>query len=112
MSTRVCAVADIPAGTARHFEVDGEEIAVVNAGNHFYAVSDVCTHEYFHLSDGEVDVDELSIECPKHGSTFDLETGRPNSLPAILPVKTYGVRVVDDDVVVEVLSPVTQAAAG
>ena len=87
-----------------HVEVDGAEIAVVNAGGHFYAINDVCSHEYYHLSEGEVDVDELTIECPKHGSTFGLEDGRPRSLPAVLPVPTYGVRVQGDDVFVELLN--------
>jgi 3-phenylpropionate/trans-cinnamate dioxygenase ferredoxin subunit len=108
--TRVCAAAEVPEGTSKRVVVDGVEIAIVNAGGVFYAVSDICSHEYFHLSDGEVDVDDLTIECPKHGSTFHLQTGRPNSLPAILPIKTYGVRVVGDDVMVEVLAPAREAA--
>jgi 3-phenylpropionate/trans-cinnamate dioxygenase ferredoxin subunit len=101
--TRVCSVSEVPDGTARHVEVDGEEIAIVNAGGVYYAVSDICSHEYYHLSEGEVDVERQTIECPKHGSTFDLESGRPQTLPAILPVKTYGVRVQGDDVLVEVI---------
>ena len=102
---RVASIADIPVGETRHFEVDGEEIAVVNAGAYLYAISDVCSHEYFHLSDGEVDLDRLTIECPKHGSAFDLANGHPLSLPAVLPVKTYGVKLVGEDVMVDVLEP-------
>jgi 3-phenylpropionate/trans-cinnamate dioxygenase ferredoxin subunit len=101
--TRVAAVGDIPEGEARRFMVDGEEVAIVNAGGHYYAVGDICSHEYFHLSDGEVDIDARTIECPKHGSAFDLATGEPQSLPAILPVPSYGVRVVGGDIEVEVL---------
>jgi 3-phenylpropionate/trans-cinnamate dioxygenase ferredoxin component len=113
-SIRVASVADIPEGTAKRIEVEGEEIAVVHARGYFYAVSDICSHEYFHLSEGEVDVDELSIECPKHGSTFSLETGEPRSLPAVLPVRIYGVRVDGDDVIVELIEAAgeTAAAAG
>jgi 3-phenylpropionate/trans-cinnamate dioxygenase ferredoxin subunit len=108
---RVASKDEIPEGTAKHVEVDGEEIAVVNAGGHFYAVSDVCSHEYYHLSEGEVEPDELTIECPKHGSSFSLLTGEPRSLPAVLPVKVYGVRVVGDDVLVEALEPAAEGAA-
>jgi 3-phenylpropionate/trans-cinnamate dioxygenase ferredoxin subunit len=108
---RVASKDEIPEGAVKHVEVDGEEIAVVNAGGHYYAVSDVCSHEYYHLSEGEVDVDELTIECPKHGSSFSLETGEPRSLPAVLPVKVYGVRVVGDDVMVELLEPAAEAGA-
>jgi 3-phenylpropionate/trans-cinnamate dioxygenase ferredoxin subunit len=110
--TRVASVSDIPEGTVKHVEVDGAEIAVVNADGAFYAVSDICSHEYYHLSDGEVDVDDLTIECPKHGSIFGLEDGRPRSLPAVLPVPTYGVRVEGDDVLVELLNePAAPAVA-
>src|SRR3981081_3719085 len=108
---RVASKDEIPEGAAKHVEVDGEEIAVVNAGGHFYAVSDVCSHEYYHLSEGEVESDELTIECPKHGSSFSLLTGEPRSLPAVLPVKFYGVRVVGDDVLVEAREPAAEGAA-
>jgi 3-phenylpropionate/trans-cinnamate dioxygenase ferredoxin subunit len=107
---RVASIEEIPEGSAKHVEVDGEEIAVVNAGV-LYAVSDVCSHEYFHLSGGEVDADELTIECPKHGSTFSLTSGAPQSLPAVLPVRTYGVRLQGDDVMVEVLQSAAEASA-
>ena len=107
---KVASIEEIPEGSSKHVEVEGEEIAVVNAGGVLYAVSDICSHEYFHLSDGEVDVDELTIECPKHGSTFSLTTGAPQSLPAVLPVRTYGVRLQGSDVMVEVLDSAAEAA--
>jgi 3-phenylpropionate/trans-cinnamate dioxygenase ferredoxin subunit len=100
---RVASVGEIPVGGVKHVEIDGEEVAVINAGDHFYAISDVCSHEYALLSEGEVDVERGTIECPKHGSLFDYTTGRPVTLPAVLPVKTYGVRVQGDDVLVEVI---------
>ena len=108
---KVAAASDIPAGEVRRFEVDGRLVAVANLGEEgFRAVDAICSHAQYYLDEGEVDVDFKTIECPKHGSTFDLKTGRPRSLPAILPVKTYGVRVVDDDVVVEVMADVAQGA--
>jgi 3-phenylpropionate/trans-cinnamate dioxygenase ferredoxin subunit len=106
---RVASVSEIPDGAALRVEFDGEEIAVVNAGGIFYALNDICSHEHFHLSDGEVDVDLLTIECPKHGSAFSLENGEPRSLPAILPVRTYGVRVVGTDVMIEALDTADEA---
>jgi len=108
---RVASISQIPVGEARHFEVEGEEIVIVNAGAYLYAISDVCSHEYFHLSDGEVDLDTTTIECPKHGSTFDLASGRPLSLPAVLPVRTYGVKLVGEDVMVDVLEPASDNVA-
>ena len=107
---RVASVSEIPDGAVQRVQVGEDEIAIVNAGGSFYAINDICSHEHFHLSDGEVDVDELTIECPKHGSAFSLETGEPRSLPAILPVTTYGVRVVGEDVMVEVLDTAPSGA--
>jgi 3-phenylpropionate/trans-cinnamate dioxygenase ferredoxin subunit len=100
---RVCGVGDIPAGEARRFAVGEREIAVVNLGDDgFRAVDAVCSHAYYHLDEGEVDVEERTIECPKHGSTFELETGKPCSLPAIVPVDVFAVKVENDDLMIEV----------
>ena len=99
----VARTADIPEGEARRFEVDGREIAVVNLGEEgFRAVDDICSHALSHLSEGEVDVDFGTIECPKHGSTFDLDTGRPRTLPATQPVRVYTVKVENDEIQIEV----------
>jgi 3-phenylpropionate/trans-cinnamate dioxygenase ferredoxin subunit len=102
MSVRVCATADVPAGQARRFEVDGRMVAVVNLDGAYRAVDAVCSHEHAWLDEGDVDVDMGTIECPKHGSTFDLETGRARSLPAIKPVTVFPVTVDGDDIMIEV----------
>jgi 3-phenylpropionate/trans-cinnamate dioxygenase ferredoxin subunit len=102
MSVRVCSTADVPTGEARRFDVDGRTVAVVNLDGTYRAVDAVCSHEHAWLDEGDVDVDLATIECPKHGSTFDLETGRPRSLPAIKPVTVFPVTVDDDDILIEV----------
>jgi len=95
--------ADIPVGAARRYAVDEREVAVVNLGDKgFRAIDAVCSHAHYHLDEGEVDADEGTIECPKHGSTFDLETGRPRTLPATQPVATYAVTDDGDDILIEV----------
>ncbi len=100
---RVCSVDDVPAGEARRFAVDGRLVAVVNLGGEgFRAVDAICSHEHYYLDEGEVDVDLETIECPKHGSTFDLDTGAARTLPAITPVDVFPVTVTDDDVLIEV----------
>ncbi|HEX2031033.1 MAG TPA: non-heme iron oxygenase ferredoxin subunit [Actinomycetota bacterium] len=94
---------DVPEGEARRFEVDGREIAVVNLGDgQFRAIGDVCSHAHAYLHEGEVDPDFMTIECPRHGSTFDLDTGDPKSLPATVPVPVYAVKVEGDEVKVEI----------
>ena len=55
----------------------------------FRAIDAVCSHAYYFLDEGEVDVEDETIECPKHGSTFDVNTGRPTTLPATAPVEAY-----------------------
>jgi 3-phenylpropionate/trans-cinnamate dioxygenase ferredoxin component len=102
-AVRVCSVDDVPAGEARRFAVDGRLVAVVNLGDEgFRAVDAICSHEHYYLDEGEVDVDLETIECPKHGSTFDLDTGAARTLPAITPVDVFSVTVTDDDVLIEV----------
>ena len=99
----VCRTGDVPEGEVRRFEVAGREIAVVNLGDEgFRAVGDICSHAHYFLHEGEVDADFGTIECPKHGSTFDLDTGKPRSLPATQPVPVYNVKIEDDEVKVEI----------
>lgn len=100
---KVCRAEDVPEGEVRRFVVDAREIAVANLGRDgFRAVGDVCSHAQAYLHEGEVDVDERTIECPRHGSTFDLDTGKPRTLPATLPVPSYEVKMEGEDILIEV----------
>ena len=97
-TVRLCGVADVEPGSARRFDVDGHRIAVVRIGDDFYAIGDRCSHADVSLSEGDVLSDDFEIECWKHGSTFDVRTGEPQSLPATKPVPVYVVAVDGDDV--------------
>jgi 3-phenylpropionate/trans-cinnamate dioxygenase ferredoxin subunit len=100
---RICGVDDVPVGEARRFELDHRPFAVVNLGEEGYRVVDsICSHAHYFLDEGEIDVDFETVECPKHGSTFDLNTGKPRTLPATQPVEVFTVKVEDDDVMIEV----------
>jgi 3-phenylpropionate/trans-cinnamate dioxygenase ferredoxin component len=98
---RLCGREELEPGSARKFEVNGYKVALVRIDDDFYAIGDVCSHEDYSLSEGEVLSEECEIECWKHGSTFDLRTGEPCSLPATRPVPVYDVRVEGDDVLME-----------
>lgn len=98
----VARIADIPDGTAKAFDVNGEFVAIANCDGTFYAINNICSHAYAELAEGEIDPDECTIECPLHGSQFSLETGRPRTLPAVLPVATYPVQIVGDEIQVAV----------
>ena len=95
---RLCARDDVAPGSARRFDVDGHRIALVRIGDDFYALGDECSHADYSLSEGDVWEDECEIECPKHGSTFSLTTGEPQTLPATQPVPVYAVQLEGDDV--------------
>ncbi len=74
-------------------------LAHCDDGN-FYAIDDVCTHENFLLSGGELD--GCDVECPQHGSRFDMKTGAVSGPPAVIPAKTFPVHVEGGDVYVDV----------
>ena len=98
---RVCALSELPDDAAARFQVGGLCLAVARIGDTVYAIGDTCSHADYSLSEGDLYADELEIECPKHGSTFSLKTGEPQSLPATAPVPVFPVTVEGDDVYVE-----------
>ena len=98
---RVAAVDEVPEGALKAVMADRVEICLAHAedGN-FYAINDVCTHENFLLSGGELF--DLQVECPQHGSRFHLKTGAVTGLPAVIPTQVYPVTVEGDEVFVDV----------
>ena len=97
---KVGRVEDIPNGEALQAEVDGQTLALVQVEGQVFCVQDICTHEHAHLSEGFCE--GFEIECPLHGSIFDVRTGEVKSLPATEDLKTYNVKVEDGEVLVEV----------
>jgi 3-phenylpropionate/trans-cinnamate dioxygenase ferredoxin component len=97
-SVILCRTDELSSGEARRFDVAGHRIALVRTDDEFHALGDRCSHENYSLAEGEVWIEEREIECPRHGSTFDLLTGRPCSLPATQPVAVYDVEVADGNV--------------
>ena len=98
---RVASVDEVPVESLKAVTAAGTEICLAHAEDgHFYAINDVCTHENFLLSNGELF--GLDVECPQHGSRFSLVTGTVTGLPAVIPAKTYAVSVEGQDVFIEV----------
>ena len=93
---------DIPDGEAIRVEGGPYGICLARIGDGVYALADRCSHQEWPLSDGEVEKFGCSIECTKHGSTFSLKDGAPESLPATTPVQVYDVRIEGDEVIVSV----------
>ena len=97
---RVASTSELPLESMKRVEVDGTPICLIHAqDDNFYAISDTCTHEEYSLCEGELW--EMSVECPRHGSRFDVRTGLVTGLPAVIPAKTYPVTVQNDDLYVE-----------
>jgi 3-phenylpropionate/trans-cinnamate dioxygenase ferredoxin subunit len=76
--------------------VGENRIAVFRVADEVFAIGDRCSHAEASLAEGEVF--GTDVECPRHGSEFDLRTGNPMSLPATSPVPTYRVTVEDGTV--------------
>lgn len=98
---------DLPQGRGLRVETSGHRIALFRVGDDAYAIGDRCSHAEASLAEGEVF--DLDVECPRHGSEFNLETGLPDSLPATRPVPTYEVAVIDGEVFIE-LEPIVEDA--
>lgn len=91
---------DIPCGEVRVYQHGELRIAVCNVEGTFHAVEDVCTHD-----DGPLGAGTLSgcaIECPRHGAKFDVRTGEVLQMPAVFPIRTFEVKVEQDNLLVKV----------
>jgi 3-phenylpropionate/trans-cinnamate dioxygenase ferredoxin subunit len=102
MTVNVCRAEELGPGESRIVEIEGRKVGVFNAGGELYAVEDRCSHDDGPLAEGPFDPERKTVECPRHGSLFDLTTGRPKTLPAYLPVDTFPVRVEDGVIKLEV----------
>jgi 3-phenylpropionate/trans-cinnamate dioxygenase ferredoxin subunit len=98
----VCELASLDEAVPLRASIGDLEVVVVRCGSELYCLENVCSHEHFALSDGEVDPSTCEIECARHGAMFDLSTGEPRSLPATRSVRTFPVAVHDGKVTVDV----------
>lgn len=101
MLIRIAALTELPDPGMRAFDAAGRRIAVYRAGDILYATDDMCSHEHAYLSEGWLDLDDATIECPLHGARFDIVSGRALSLPAYEPIDVFPVHTRGDDVLVE-----------
>jgi 3-phenylpropionate/trans-cinnamate dioxygenase ferredoxin subunit len=102
--TRVaaCPMSELAPGGRRVVAVPELELLVLNCGGQLFAIENRCSHEDAALTDGPLDESDWSIECPRHGSRFDLRTGRPLNLPAYRPIEVFDTELVDGMVTVQI----------
>ena len=98
----VCTVSELPDGERKLVTWEDLEIGVFNCEGSYFAIEDRCSHDDGPLAEGEFDAETCTVECPRHGSLFDLRTGKPKTLPAYEPVDTFPVHVDNDTVKLEV----------
>lgn len=91
---RVLEAAAVPPGAKKVVDVSGKPVLVCNAGGQLFAVSNICSHAEEALECGRMG--RTWIACPIHGARFELATGRAMNPPAVAPIATYQVRIVDD----------------
>jgi 3-phenylpropionate/trans-cinnamate dioxygenase ferredoxin subunit len=97
----VARLADLKEDSLKRVDPEGVPICLARlVGGEVFAISDTCSHEQIELSDGELDGED--VECPAHGSRFNVRTGEVSGLPAEAPVATYPVTVDNGEIYVEV----------
>jgi 3-phenylpropionate/trans-cinnamate dioxygenase ferredoxin subunit len=96
----IARIEEVPHGTGLMVEVAGHRIAIFRIGDDVYGIGDRCSHAEASLAEGEL-FDNM-VECPRHGSEFDVTTGNPHTLPATQPVPAYEIIREGSDLYVEV----------
>lgn len=104
----VARVGELAVGEVKITQIYDTMVALYRLDDGYWAIEDVCTHDGGPVAEGTLTGG--TVECPRHGATFDVRTGAAKSLPATTPVQTYAVRVVGDEVQVS-LDPAAKAAA-
>lgn len=96
----VASLDELPDGEMKQVSLSGELIGLYRVGDQVFAINDICSHEEAYLTEGEFEPELLEVECPRHGSRFNVENGEVRILPATKPVAAYEVKIEGDLVLV------------
>lgn len=96
----VATIDEIGIDEVKVVEVNDRRLAIAHTKKGFYAIDDICTHDNGPLGEGTLE--GYAIECPRHGAQFDVRTGKALRFPAVAPVNTYAIRVIGEEVQVQV----------
>ena len=89
----IAPASDLPVGERLFAEVADRPIVIFNIAGKLFAIGDVCTHDDGPVGDG--DIEGMNVVCPRHGGEFDVQTGKALSLPAVVDIPAYPVKIVD-----------------
>jgi len=95
---KLCRIDDLEDGRTKIFSTEDEEILLAREGDSVYALQNICSHDAAPIGSGQLAQGELT--CPRHGARFDIKNGRAMSLPAVMSLKSYPVKVVDGEIFV------------
>ena len=98
----VCPLDELPPGSVKIVRSGELALGVYNLDGELYAIEDRCSHDDGPLAEGDFDPDEGYAVCPRHGAHIDIRTGEALTLPAVLPVETFPVRVDEGMIKVQV----------
>ena len=89
----IAPASELPNGERLFVELDGKSIVLFNVAGQIFAIADLCTHDDGPLGDG--DIEDHNIVCPRHGAEFDIRTGKAVSMPAVVDIPAYPVKVIN-----------------
>jgi 3-phenylpropionate/trans-cinnamate dioxygenase ferredoxin subunit len=94
----IAPASELPNGERLFVEIGDKPIVIFNVAGQLFAIGDVCTHDGGPLGDG--DVEGHNVVCPRHGAEFDVRTGKAMSMPAVVDIPAYPVKVMDEKIFV------------
>ncbi len=89
----IAPASDLPNGERLFVEIGSLPVVVINIAGKYFAIGDICTHDDGPLGDGIVE--EHKIACPRHGAEFDIVTGKTMSMPAVVDIPAFPVKIKD-----------------
>ena len=93
---KVAKADEVGPGEVKQYQIEGRPVALCNVDGELYALEDICTHAFAHLSEGGLEGGQ--IKCPLHGAKFDVKTGKALTLPAVKAVPTHELKIEDGNV--------------
>lgn len=92
----ICSIVELSEGEKLFLEVDDRQIVLFRINGDYFAVDDICSHDDGPL--GEGDLEGYNIICPRHGARFDIRNGKAVSLPAVIDIRAYPVRIRNNNI--------------
>jgi nitrite reductase/ring-hydroxylating ferredoxin subunit len=96
---KVAKTEDVQVSQMMAVEVNDERICLANVNGKYYAIGNVCTHMGGPLAEGKLE--DYIVQCPWHGSRFDIRSGKVVRPPAMKPEPIYEVKVENNDILIK-----------